>query len=314
VAGSGGLPSGITFGRGGDGRLTVSARLASLRVSRLTAGTLLVLCFAAGYLFAGWLSGARDTTPLARICSRVDYVNGLQEHLEGQQAAVPVSTLLGGARRKRVEAYETLQDGGRRGLRLTFEDKGPGVPNIQLALMDGYTTGSGLGLGLERREEARPCREPDWTTRYKVGMPGPSPITSLHCGNHPQRNVIPQHGVGKVLYSHQWVGASCVRVRTSLPPWMAHNRPAPPGCARGRARLHPNRLAAFQPNSAARPAQFSPPVKKLLQSLKNWRHRCGGMSVSGRWCSRRATPSIQLEGMRRARTSAGPSSRSRASA
>ena len=29
----------------------------------------------------------RDTTPLARICSRVDYVNGLQEELEGQQAA-----------------------------------------------------------------------------------------------------------------------------------------------------------------------------------------------------------------------------------
>jgi hypothetical protein len=42
------------------------------------------LCFAAGYLFAASLSGARDTTPLARICSRVDYVNGLQEELEGQ--------------------------------------------------------------------------------------------------------------------------------------------------------------------------------------------------------------------------------------
>jgi hypothetical protein len=56
-------------------------------VSRLTAGILLVLCFAAGYLFAAWLSGARDTTPLARICSRIDYVNGLQEQLEGQQAA-----------------------------------------------------------------------------------------------------------------------------------------------------------------------------------------------------------------------------------
>src|SRR5580692_6884962 len=35
-------------------------------------------------------------------------------------------------------------------------------------------------------------------------------------------------------------------------------------------------LAAFQPNTAARPAQFSSPVKKLLQSLKNWRHRYGG--------------------------------------
>ena len=43
--------------------------------------------FLAAGLFAAWLSGARDTTPLARICSRVDYVNGLQEELEGQQAA-----------------------------------------------------------------------------------------------------------------------------------------------------------------------------------------------------------------------------------
>jgi serine/threonine-protein kinase RsbT len=33
-------------------------------------------------------------------------------------------------------------------LRLTFEDKGPGIPDIELALRDGFTTGSGLGLGL----------------------------------------------------------------------------------------------------------------------------------------------------------------------
>jgi hypothetical protein len=63
---------------------------------------------------------------------------------------------------------------------------------------------------------------------------------------------------------------------TSLPPLMAHNRAAPPGWSRGRARRQPNRVAAFQPNSVARPAQFSSPVKKLLQSLKNWRHRYGG--------------------------------------
>jgi len=43
---------------------------------------------------------------------------------------------------------QVLQDGGRRGLRLTFEDKGPGIPDIELALKDGYTTGGGLGLGL----------------------------------------------------------------------------------------------------------------------------------------------------------------------
>jgi serine/threonine-protein kinase RsbT len=43
---------------------------------------------------------------------------------------------------------QALQDGGRRGLRLTFEDKGPGIPDVERALKDGYTTGGGLGLGL----------------------------------------------------------------------------------------------------------------------------------------------------------------------
>jgi serine/threonine-protein kinase RsbT len=39
-------------------------------------------------------------------------------------------------------------NGPRVGLRLTFEDHGPGIPDIELALRDGFTTGSGLGLGL----------------------------------------------------------------------------------------------------------------------------------------------------------------------
>ncbi len=34
------------------------------------------------------------------------------------------------------------------GLRLIFEDRGPGIPDIDLALSDGYTTGAGMGLGL----------------------------------------------------------------------------------------------------------------------------------------------------------------------
>jgi serine/threonine-protein kinase RsbT len=46
-------------------------------------------------------------------------------------------------------AMELAQlDGPRVGIRLMFEDKGPGIPDIQLALRDGFTTGSGLGLGL----------------------------------------------------------------------------------------------------------------------------------------------------------------------
>lgn len=43
---------------------------------------------------------------------------------------------------------EELQNGGAKGLRLIFEDTGPGIPNIEQALKDGYTTGGGLGLGL----------------------------------------------------------------------------------------------------------------------------------------------------------------------
>ena len=43
---------------------------------------------------------------------------------------------------------ESLNDGARRGLRLVFEDQGPGIPDIDQALRDGFTTGAGLGLGL----------------------------------------------------------------------------------------------------------------------------------------------------------------------
>jgi serine/threonine-protein kinase RsbT len=43
---------------------------------------------------------------------------------------------------------EAINSEARRGLRLTFEDRGPGIPDIDLALKDGYTTGGGLGLGL----------------------------------------------------------------------------------------------------------------------------------------------------------------------
>lgn len=43
---------------------------------------------------------------------------------------------------------EVLNEGIRRGLRLIFQDQGPGIPDISLAMKDGYTSGGGLGLGL----------------------------------------------------------------------------------------------------------------------------------------------------------------------
>jgi serine/threonine-protein kinase RsbT len=43
---------------------------------------------------------------------------------------------------------QVIEDGARRGVKLTFEDKGPGIADMKLALTDGYTTGGGMGLGL----------------------------------------------------------------------------------------------------------------------------------------------------------------------
>jgi len=47
-----------------------------------------------------------------------------------------------------IVRLQTLADGRRVGLRLTFEDKGPGIENLELVMKDGYTSGGGLGLGL----------------------------------------------------------------------------------------------------------------------------------------------------------------------
>jgi serine/threonine-protein kinase RsbT len=51
----------------------------------------------------------------------------------------------GGGGEMRLQA---LNDGPRRGVKVIFIDKGPGIPDIQLAMKDGYTTRGGLGLGL----------------------------------------------------------------------------------------------------------------------------------------------------------------------
>lgn len=44
--------------------------------------------------------------------------------------------------------WEIVNQGGRTGLRLAFEDKGPGIADLDLALRDGWTSGRGLGMGL----------------------------------------------------------------------------------------------------------------------------------------------------------------------
>ncbi|MDZ4801366.1 MAG: anti-sigma regulatory factor [Bryobacteraceae bacterium] len=52
---------------------------------------------------------------------------------------------------------DSVEASGRKGVRLTFEDNGPGIPDLNLALRDGYTTGGGLGLGLSGAK--RLCNE-----------------------------------------------------------------------------------------------------------------------------------------------------------
>ena len=53
--------------------------------------------------------------------------------------------IYGGGGTARLEA---LEEGARRGVRVVFEDQGPGIPDIERALQDGFTSGGGLGLGL----------------------------------------------------------------------------------------------------------------------------------------------------------------------
>jgi serine/threonine-protein kinase RsbT len=44
--------------------------------------------------------------------------------------------------------WQIIEEGVRNGLRITFRDEGPGIPDLKLAMTDGWTSGSGLGLGL----------------------------------------------------------------------------------------------------------------------------------------------------------------------
>ena len=102
---------------------------------------------------------ARDTFPIAsdddvvRVRQRVrDRAVSLGFSLIDQTKLVTAASEL--ARNTLVHGHggsmllEQVVNGPKRGLRLTFEDRGPGIPDIQMALTDGYTTGHGLGLGL----------------------------------------------------------------------------------------------------------------------------------------------------------------------
>jgi hypothetical protein len=65
-------------------------------LTRLGALVALALCFVAGYFVASLWSGARDTSPLVKICARVDYLNGLQESQDtpGDDVRAEIKALL----------------------------------------------------------------------------------------------------------------------------------------------------------------------------------------------------------------------------
>lgn len=68
---------------------------------------------------------------------------------------------------------ESLLNESKRGLRLTFEDHGPGIADVDQALKDGFTTGNGLGLGLSgaRRlsQDFQITSKPGQGTRVVIG-------------------------------------------------------------------------------------------------------------------------------------------------
>ncbi|MCW3075799.1 MAG: anti-sigma regulatory factor [Bacteroidetes bacterium] len=51
----------------------------------------------------------------------------------------------GGGGTVKIEVLSRTRDSG---IRLTFEDKGPGIPDVKKAMLDGFTTGNSMGLGL----------------------------------------------------------------------------------------------------------------------------------------------------------------------
>ena len=66
-----------------------------------------------------------------------------------------------------VMSLEIVRDGGREGLRLTFEDQGPGIADVARALQDGYSTGGSMGIGLPGAR--RLVNEFDLTSTVGVG-------------------------------------------------------------------------------------------------------------------------------------------------
>lgn len=92
-----------------------------------------------------------ETLPAARIA--VDEAGrnlgfGLVEQTRLMTAASELARNIVHYARGGSMTIEPLSTPDRNGLRLVFEDSGPGIPDIERAMQDGYSTGKGMGLGL----------------------------------------------------------------------------------------------------------------------------------------------------------------------
>ncbi len=104
-------------------------------------------------------AGRRLTLPLRRSEDIVRMRQTVREHAVGQGFSLVDQTKMVTAASElarntieyggggEVEIVQVL-NGARKGLQLVFSDQGPGIADVELAMKDGYTSGSGLGLGL----------------------------------------------------------------------------------------------------------------------------------------------------------------------
>ncbi|MDM0074507.1 anti-sigma regulatory factor [Variovorax sp. J2P1-59] len=80
------------------------------------------------------------------LCQRLKFSLVDQTKMITAASELSRNTLIhGGGGRMR---WELLEREGKQGLQLHFEDEGPGIADVKLALTDGWTSGSGMGLGL----------------------------------------------------------------------------------------------------------------------------------------------------------------------
>ena len=77
-----------------------------------------------------------------------------------------------------ITRFEALHEGARRGLRLTFEDKGPGIPDVAQALTDGWTSGTRIGHRSSLPEMCADLPRPMARPASAAGMPGEGSVES----------------------------------------------------------------------------------------------------------------------------------------